>query len=228
MKKVNVNRVVTGAMLNGGTKLSSLNLTHRTVAVYGTLRNGMHNNGLMQGLQYLGTLRLMGYKMYTMQPVDSEGNRSVPYVVCTGDRSDSIMVELWSGAHAGGMWGYILKRLDALECHPTWYTRKLIYPCRFENGPLPVSPVRVWIYLFEDAVFKEYQEEGLCKPVPSGDYCRPEGEASLAESRGTLAGTSLSSRAAAVNRQAWHYSAEKRSIQFFKDTDKAIKAGGSS
>lgn len=57
-------------------------------AFYGTLRRGMENHHLLgSGAQYLQTVKLPGYKLYSLV--------EYPYAVKTGNRSDGITAELF-------------------------------------------------------------------------------------------------------------------------------------
>lgn len=171
-------KYINGSVISRKLPLDAPEFTNFVVGVYGTLRRGMYNHGLMRDFNPLGNpVWLTGYKMYTMQQEDSEGHGHVPYVVYTGRKCNRVLIELYH-VNTGKLvnWLSILKTLDGLEQHPSWYTRRLI-EVPFENN----RSISTWLYLFERPMFKEYKEYGACKPHPTGDYRNPD----VSDSRAT-------------------------------------------
>lgn len=103
------------------------------VAVYGTLRKGFGNHGLLSAARLLDSgTTIDQYGMvcegipYVGSEVREDGNRIVVEVYAVDDET--------------------LARLDGLENHPEWYTRKQV-PITLDNG----VTVDAWLY-FNDTV----------------------------------------------------------------------------
>lgn len=95
------------------------------VAVYGSLRQGMGNHGLLSGLKPLSTTTVKGFDMYSYGAfpfiTDGEGEVTVEvYEVDSDNRAD---------------------RLDMLEGYPSFYDRKQVIT---EDGET------VWVYFIAD------------------------------------------------------------------------------
>ena len=60
------------------------------VAVYGSLRKGLHNHPMIKGGNLLGYGTVSGYKMYSIGSFDS-----YPYIVPSGKEEDKIVVEVY-------------------------------------------------------------------------------------------------------------------------------------
>lgn len=95
--------------------------TKTLVAVYGSLRRGLHNHVLLEQADYVSRETLPGFKMYSMS--------AYPYITPT-DPSDEILVELYLVTTEE------LSRLDTLEGYPGFYSRKLV----------ATSQGNAWIY----------------------------------------------------------------------------------
>lgn len=117
------------------------------VAVYGSLLSGLGNHRFLDGANYLGTVRLNGFEMYSLGPF--------PAVVPADTAKDSIVVEVYEVDEV------TLGNMDMLEGHPDFYERQKI-----REVPLVH---RAWMYLqTKDAVkdcpkveggnWREYQE----------------------------------------------------------------------
>ncbi|MCB9740449.1 MAG: gamma-glutamylcyclotransferase [Deltaproteobacteria bacterium] len=113
------------------------------VFVYGTLRRGEGNHGLLATAEFLGKARtapdfllfdLGAYPAVVVQP-DGQGT--------------AIVGELYA------VDGTTLAQLDALEEHPDYYVRREI--------ELPGGP-RAWIYVLDAA------EVALARPIHCGDW----------------------------------------------------------
>lgn len=100
------------------------------VFVYGTLRKGCSNHGLLQDAKFLGLARTREkYALYT---------QDIPYVV--KDQAVShIRGEVYQVDETG------LGRLDILEGHPDWYAREksAVY---LDTG----EKIQAWIYFFPE------------------------------------------------------------------------------
>lgn len=102
---------------------------HECVAVYGTLREGMHNNYLLESSEHLGEGETVD--SYTMH-VDG-----IPYLHVDSSHpdADSIVVDVYEVDQD------TLKRLDQLEGHPSWYERQLV-DIELIHGQM----VKAWVY----------------------------------------------------------------------------------
>ena len=81
------------------------------VAVYGSLRKGMHNHYLLGNSKFLGKAKGSGLVMYSMG--------GFPAVVPSGNDHETIVVELYEVSPQ------VLEILDRLEGYPEWYNRKV-------------------------------------------------------------------------------------------------------
>jgi gamma-glutamylcyclotransferase (GGCT)/AIG2-like uncharacterized protein YtfP len=114
------------------------------VAVYGTLRKGLHNHYLLEDSKYLGeqTIDLKKFRMVSLGgfpavlPSDSVGATPLTIEVYAVDDDT-------------------LSRLDGLEGHPNWYIREKI-PTDWKNA---------WMYVMPPEQGCEENE-----PVASGDW----------------------------------------------------------
>ena len=83
------------------------------VAVYGSLRKGLHNHGLLAQAKSLGTERIKGFNMYSLG--------SFPFVTTRGTTGESeITIEVYEVTPAE------FRRLDMLEGYPSFYNRILV------------------------------------------------------------------------------------------------------
>jgi gamma-glutamylcyclotransferase (GGCT)/AIG2-like uncharacterized protein YtfP len=131
-----------------------------TVAVYGTLMSGMHNNALMNGMVSLGTTTVKGYEMYVMS---SRYYNSVPFVIKSEDPESEVTVEVFQ-ADGTRSHNTILAGLDMLEDHPDWYTRRTV-----DVG----GDVEAWMYVFEEPMANSYLERGNVMKVETGNWRNP-------------------------------------------------------
>lgn len=96
------------------------------VFVYGTLKRGHGNNGLLFGQTYIGTgCTRNKFALY---------KDSLPYLV--DDPQTPIGGEVYEVSDE------CLERLDSLEGHPNWYRRKKILVCIPATG----SCIECWAY----------------------------------------------------------------------------------
>lgn len=87
--------------------------------VYGTLKRGFNNNTLLTNQQFVGTAKTV--KSMIME------DRGIPFIydykkAYKGNKlyeGSPILGELWNVSEDA------LKRIDGLEGHPDWYTRRL-------------------------------------------------------------------------------------------------------
>ncbi len=128
-------------------------LPEHAVAVYGTLRRGQRNHGLLGRSTFLGTARLHG----ALYDVPSGPHRPYAYPDLLPG-GDQIMVELYQLDDLD-----LLATLDALERYDpgdeahSQYVRRLV--------PVLASAVtRAWTYLYNGP------PEHLGEPIPYGDW----------------------------------------------------------
>lgn len=113
------------------------------VAVYGTLRDGMSNNGLMGDSELLGEVVVSGFEMYPAAPYGG-----FPVIFPT-ETSSEIKAEVYQVTEER-----LTGPLDRLEGHPSWYKRELVST---PHGD-------AWIYVMQDERYKEH------KRIDSGDF----------------------------------------------------------
>lgn len=134
------------------------------VAVYGTLRTGMSNHGLLRNATSLGTFTLKGYKLYVMSASTFD---TIPFIVPAKEEETTVEVfelpESWEQIHK---WTQLIENLDLLEDHPNWYTRTAV----------TINGAPTWVYAFLDAVATQYLAHGDIQPVPTGDWVKPVAE----------------------------------------------------
>lgn len=117
------------------------------VAVYGTLRDGMGNNGLMGDSELLGETKVEGYEMYPAAPY---GGFPVIFPVSHSEEtSPTIVAEVYQVTEER-----LTGPLDRLEGHPSWYKRELV--------DTPYG--KAWIYVMQDERYKEHTR------IESGDF----------------------------------------------------------
>ena len=113
------------------------------MAVYGSLREGMHNNGMLEDAELLGEATVLeGFSMVSLC--------SFPAVLPADDAlSTLICIEVYRVSDS------CLKVLDSMEGHPEWYKREKI-----------VTPWKnAWMYVMpEDAGYNDHN------PVDDGDW----------------------------------------------------------
>ena len=137
------------------------------VAVYGTLRTGQGNNGLLDECNSQGTYVLKGYSLYVMSPTNPQ---SIPFIVKSIEEDAEVTVELFKPRERN-CWVETLQRLDWLEGHPEWYTRELVELHDASNGELAES--KVWVYTFSAQQLAEYKDAGRGMAIPTGDWLNP-------------------------------------------------------
>lgn len=96
------------------------------VAVYGSLRAGLHNSRLMSSSTPLSVEAIMGFKMYSLG--------SFPIVYRDTEDNGIITVEVYDVPDQD------MRSLDGLEGHPNWYKRELV----------PTSQGDAWLYIMQD------------------------------------------------------------------------------
>ncbi|THB66331.1 MAG: gamma-glutamylcyclotransferase [Desulfovibrio sp.] len=112
------------------------------VFVYGTLRQGFSNHGLMHGARFLGAARTKeSFALYC---------ETIPYV-CTKTRVSPIIGEVYEVDSA------LLAALDRLEEHPRWYERRPARILLNDSG----QEMTAWCY------FNDHPRGVL---VPCGDF----------------------------------------------------------
>lgn len=100
-------------------------MSNHTVAVYGSLRQGLHNHRLLTNAEYLGTDNIPGFDMYSMggfpflKPSDTEAKTVIEVYNVTDDE---------------------FTRLDHLEGYPSFYDRKQV----------PTKHGDAWIYFIDE------------------------------------------------------------------------------
>jgi gamma-glutamylcyclotransferase (GGCT)/AIG2-like uncharacterized protein YtfP len=127
------------------------------IFVYGSLRHRGQNHWLLDFDTYKGVLKTKE-KYYMVCPK----SKAFPYCsskqIIPNIEPTEIEGELYDISPA------TLKKLDALEGHPTHYTRKTI---ELENNILADT------YLLEnDTVVQELKSSGRFIPVPQGDWIK--------------------------------------------------------
>lgn len=89
----------------------------KKVAVYGSLRSGLHNHSILgkEGVDhtYLGSERVWGYHLF------APGHDSFPYAVAMGDQQDLLTVEVYEVTEK------VFDNLDRLEGYPNHYSRSI-------------------------------------------------------------------------------------------------------
>lgn len=119
------------------------------VAVYGSLRDGMGNHGLMKGSDFMGKGLLQeGSTMFS--------NGGFPILSFAVAKSEPILAELYDVANQRDM-----AMLDRLEGYPTWYNRTQ-KEFLMEDG----RTMTAWIY---------HQDQDFTERLPvveSGDWVK--------------------------------------------------------
>lgn len=114
------------------------------VAVYGSLRKGLHNHGVMgDEREFCGIGKVKGFGMYSLG--------SYPALTRIGEHTD-VVVELYKVNEP------TMVNLDHLEGYPSYYTRKLC--------PIDVrgEEVEAWVYYIDEPI-----TEGF---IPDGDWTK--------------------------------------------------------
>jgi gamma-glutamylcyclotransferase (GGCT)/AIG2-like uncharacterized protein YtfP len=115
------------------------------IAVYGTLRKGYGLNGLLEKADYVDTVKIQGYRMYTFS-----GERySYPIVSYSGRNEDEIEVELYD-VHDNGDF----KSIDSIELGAGYH-----------HGEIEVKGERYLIYLQDES-----RCNGRLHRVESGNF----------------------------------------------------------
>ena len=111
------------------------------VGVYGTLRQGRGNHVLMDGAELVDTIRVEGLTMYCGGP------RQVPFTVIDESNDTGVVLELYQPDDL------MMRRLDRLEGHPTWYARTHI---TLPDGKV----VCIYTVLKDDLYERHIKEDG--------------------------------------------------------------------
>ena len=121
-------------------------------AFYGTLREGGYNHARLvaqdKGAKKLGEMRITGYKMFDLG--------HYPFAVKTGDKKDSMVVELYELQDE-----YIIELIHRMEVGA-------LYGIEKET----INNNTYWVYVYDDA--KDYGGRGY-KAVPDGDWATYKG-----------------------------------------------------
>jgi len=128
--------------------------TFPVVAVYGTLRRGCRNHGLLEGAEPLGA----GFVDGTLWLVETEEHRAYPYPALIRDGSSRVVVECYrvSGAPQ-------LAALDRLESFDpddeaaSEYVRRTVPVAGASVG-------RAQVYVYRGP------RDRLSRPIPGGDW----------------------------------------------------------
>ncbi len=131
------------------------------VAVYGTLRRGERNHGLLNGAVFLGTAFVHG----TLHEVPTAPYRPYAYPALTLGPTGRVTVELYLLAHGGG-----LETLDALELYDPDRESDSQYLRR--TAPVVGHAPEPGATLVEEAFVYVYNgpPEDLGAPIHSGDW----------------------------------------------------------
>lgn len=111
------------------------------VAVYGSLREGLHNHRVLGGSECLGTDKLKGFSMFSLG--------SFPFITPEEEESPEIAVEVYEVNES------VFASLDRLEGYPSFYDRKEVDTI---HG-------KCWIYFIE-----ETDERRKDSKIESGDW----------------------------------------------------------
>jgi gamma-glutamylcyclotransferase (GGCT)/AIG2-like uncharacterized protein YtfP len=106
------------------------------VAVYGSLRKGLGNHGLLQGSEFIGTGKVSGYGMYSLGGFPAMSN--------VGAKSDAV-VEVYSVDEV------TMARLDRLEGYPSFYNRSLVAVLLDEGEGGVATYASAWMYHIDEA-----------------------------------------------------------------------------
>ncbi|MDD5007773.1 MAG: gamma-glutamylcyclotransferase [Syntrophorhabdaceae bacterium] len=139
--------------------------TSHTLFVYGTLRKGQANHGLLKDARFLGNAKTREkYGLYVLP-------HGVPYATYNGTQLVAVSGEVYSVDKV------TLEAVDHFEGHPYVYMRREV-PVVLEYGSTEYGisecgsaecgiAKNAWMYFLPLAV------HGIARPVPSGDFCRP-------------------------------------------------------
>ena len=128
------------------------------VAVYGTLRRGEHNAGLLSGARFLGTGRVAG-RLHEM-PVNDVRPYAYPCLVGVADETvqdGDVTVELYALDAAGLADADRLEAYDPSDEGGSEYVRRAI---GVRDGPV----ARAWIYVYNGP------PEAIGAAIPGGDW----------------------------------------------------------
>lgn len=114
------------------------------VAVYGSLREGLHNHVVLGHSEKVGDGKLEGFGMYTLG--------AFPVLSGVG-RITEVVVEVYKVTPK------TMLRLDMLEGYPHFYTRSIV------DVIVGGKVVKAWVYHIDD----EFNEEDFVK---SGDWVK--------------------------------------------------------
>jgi len=120
------------------------NKDNTLVAVYGSLRKGMHNNSVLPyDAVYLCETTAKAFKMYDYG--------AFPFISPTDNTDDNVVIEVYEVEIDD-----LLGGLDMLEGYPSFYNRQKI------DTPLGLA----WIY------FIDYEDVSKYKEVEGGDWVK--------------------------------------------------------
>ena len=123
--------------------------------IYGTLRKGQANHGLLKDALFLGNAKTQDkYGLYVLP-------HGVPYATYNGSQLVAVSGEVYIVDEV------TLEAVDRFEGHPYVYMRREV-PVVLEYGSTECGITKnAWMYFLPLAV------HGIARPVPSGDFCRP-------------------------------------------------------
>jgi len=109
-------------------------MEHRLVAVYGSLREGLHNHRLLKNSECVGKGSVSGYGMYSLG--------GFPALTKLQDKCD-VVVEVYS------VDDNTMARLDMLEGYPHYYNREQV-AIHFGGEDGVESYTTAWMYYIDD------------------------------------------------------------------------------
>lgn len=99
----------------------------KNIFVYGTLKKGYWNNPVLGDSELIGQIAISGFKLY---------ESGIPYMIPSSDPEDAVYGELYRVTD-----DRVLRGLDRLEGHPTFYERTEI-----ESGDAEYGTIETYIY----------------------------------------------------------------------------------
>ncbi|MCP4444911.1 MAG: gamma-glutamylcyclotransferase [Myxococcales bacterium] len=119
---------------------TTINEGSHSVFVYGTLKRGFHNHGLLAKEEFVGNAT-------TIKTYDMHYTGGLPYVLESGNTS-RIRGEAYLTDDRG------MANLDRLEGHPSFYERRIIW-IQPELG----APRKAWVYFLNEEGARGYADQ---------------------------------------------------------------------